>query len=108
MWKTNEETAIEKLNLVGVHQRSAAPISPTGFVMFVIIMGSKINDGVYETQHEAFSSPVNDDIDSHVVGVDGYFLCICEGRRRTRMTELTANCGETRKSDPTVVFWISE
>lgn len=63
----NEESAIKELNLVEAHGGGAAPVGPSCFVLFVVVIRSKVNHGVYEAEHEAFGGPVDDYIDCHVI-----------------------------------------
>lgn len=52
-----------------------------------------------KTENEAFCGPVDDDVDSHVVPIDGCSVCIWPGRRRPGIAEFIADLREAREAD---------
>lgn len=47
----------------------AAPICPGCFVVLVVVGWSEVLYGMHEAKDEAVGSPVDDDVNGHVVGV---------------------------------------
>ena len=76
---THEETTVENVELVLGQACGATPIRQGGLVVRVIVARREIDDDVEETEIETFGGPVDDDVDDHVVGVDGNFLRIGPG-----------------------------
>jgi len=68
--------------------------------MFIIVTRFKVNDSVNKAQHEAFCSPVNDDVEDDVVSIDGNFVTIGPQVRRSLVTEDATNARETAIPDP--------
>lgn len=62
-------------------------------VVRVVVARREIDDGVEETENEAFGGPVDDDVDGHAVGVDGDFLCIGPGVFYTLEAEQATDSG---------------
>lgn len=50
-----------------------------------------------EAEDEALSGPVDDNVDGHVVGIEGDFLCIGPIEGRAGVAELATNGGEARE-----------
>jgi len=61
-------------------------------------MEGYVGDGVNETENEAFCSPVDDDVDGHVLFIDGCSVCVGPWSGRTGIAELVADPGEAREA----------
>ena len=61
--------------------------------MRVVVARSEIDDGVEEAENEAFGGPVDDDVDGHVIGVDGDFFCLGPGMFYTLEAEQATDSG---------------
>jgi hypothetical protein len=72
----HEQTLVEKLDLVHAHRGGAAPVRPGRFVHLIIILGREVDDGMEKTEHETFRSPVDNDVNGHVVSVECDFVGI--------------------------------
>jgi hypothetical protein len=65
------EALIKELKLPQRHIWCSAPVCPVGFVKFIIVaLGIEVNSGMYETEDEAFRGPINDDVHSHIIGIN--------------------------------------
>lgn len=67
---------MEELDLGLVHDGGATPVGPAGLAVLVIIIRSEVYDSMYETKHEALRSPVDNNIDSHVIDIEGYLVSL--------------------------------
>jgi hypothetical protein len=45
-------------------------------VLLVIVVGGKVGHGVYKTEHKTVGSPINDDVDGHIIRVEGDFVSL--------------------------------
>jgi len=95
----DEQTTIEKADLVHGHIGGTTPICPVRFLVFVIIAGSQIGCCMDETQDEALGGPIYDNINSHVVLVKGDLVGLGPLDSGTVIAECFPNLGETGKTD---------
>jgi hypothetical protein len=68
--------------------------------MFIVVTRFEIDDCVDKAQHEALCSPVNDDVDDHVVGIYGNLITIRPWLSRPLVTEDATDARETAIPDP--------
>ena len=96
LWYDLAETLVEEVDLFYTHEGRAAPVGPACLVAFVIVMRRQVDDGVYEAQDHALRGPIDDDVDCHVVGVDGDLICVLPGRAGALIAQLAANTRQSR------------
>lgn len=94
LWNTLAKLLVQKVDLLYVHARRSAPIGPAGFILFVIVTRREVDHGVYETQNHAVCSPIDDDVDRHVVGVHGYLIGVLPRGGRPLVAQLTSDTRE--------------
>lgn len=63
----HKQPVIEELDLLHGHVWRPTPVRPVRLVLLVVVLGAEIGNGVDEAQNEAVRSPVDDDVDGHVV-----------------------------------------
>jgi hypothetical protein len=96
--EAHQEAAVEQLDLIHGHTRCAAPVCPASLVELIVVIWGEIHNSVNEAEDESFCGPVDDDVDSHIVGVNGNFLGIYPLNICTLMTQLAADPGEAGKT----------
>ena len=62
----------------------------------MIIVG--VRDGVNKTEDEAICGPVDDDVDGHVVFIDGCSVCVGPWSGRAGIAEVVTDPGEAREA----------
>jgi hypothetical protein len=100
MREADDEPLVEESYLVHAHRGRSTPVCPISFVLLIVILRVQVNRGVNEAEHKTLCSPVNDEIDDHVVLINGDFGGVCPRRRRTLVAKLTSDPRETRKANP--------
>jgi len=92
---------VQQLSLVGVHDRGPTPIRPSRLVLLVVVVsGVHIGNGVDETQDKSFGSPVDHDVHSHVILVQGNLFHARKCRGSAAETQFPTNARKARKPHP--------
>ena len=68
--------------------------------LVVVVSGVDINNGMDETQDKPFGSPVDHDVDGHVILVQGNLVYIRERRGGATETQVPTDARKARKSHP--------
>jgi len=71
-----KKTRVENVGLLLSHGRRPTPIRPARFGVLIVVVGREVNCRMYKAEDEIIGGPVDDEIYSHVVGVDSYFIPI--------------------------------
>jgi hypothetical protein len=100
MRETDDESLVEEPYLVHAHRGRSTPVCPVSLVLLIVISRVQVNRGVKEAEYETLCSPVNDEVDDHVVLVNGDFGGVCPRRRRTLVAKLTPDARKARKANP--------
>jgi len=64
--------------------------------VLIVVVGREVNRRVYEAKDEALRGPIDDEIDCHVVGVNGYFIPIGPKMGWPLVAKKAAHAGEAR------------
>ena len=91
-----QETLVENAGLLRIHRICSTPIRPACFGVLIIVVGREVNRRVYEAEDETLRGPIDDEIDCHVVGVNGYFIPIRPKMGWPLVAKEAAHAGEAR------------
>ena len=64
--------------------------------MLIVVVRREVNRCVYEAEGETLRGTIDDEINCHVVGVNGYFILITPKMRRSLVAKNAAHAGEAR------------
>lgn len=91
-----KKTRVENLGLLLSHGIRPTPIRPTRFGVLVVVVGREVNCCMHEAEDEIISSPIDDEIYGHVVGVDSYFIPIWPEMCWSLVAKEATHAGEAR------------